>query len=381
MESKETSLGKKPYKFVPLTESIEREKFTHHNEYSKNTFSGKIDITIKTLTPIHIGQGTYEIKGGKAVKSFIKRNGKLVIPGSSIKGMLRSIYEAITPSCTPKLPNSFRPLEAALPNKKEDVCTGGDEQLCPSCSVFGTTNGVFGYKCKLRISEFNIYSILKNNTEDISLPNFQQPFKPYPNNNKLKIFVDYYNKKGKRDYGNERLYYADFFGKNEGKYDGFTKGEYFRKVEEQGIHRPIKFRGRKFYLHNVNYQEQGNSKGCILYEMVKKDVEFNGSINFENLTERELSALCVALGIGSSYKFKIGYGKPAYFGSIEIKVNNVVDYKQRYTGKSTISMELLEEMANKYKYGCNSDIKVALEKLEDILSNTASGPKWPNKCY
>ena len=37
MESKETSLGKKPYKFVPLTESIEREKFTHHNEYNKNT--------------------------------------------------------------------------------------------------------------------------------------------------------------------------------------------------------------------------------------------------------------------------------------------------------------------------------------------------------
>ena len=71
----ETMLGKKPYKFVPFNKEISRTNPIRHNgENNKKAYSGKLKITIETLTPIHIGQGSYSFDKAGVIVNFIRRN-------------------------------------------------------------------------------------------------------------------------------------------------------------------------------------------------------------------------------------------------------------------------------------------------------------------
>ncbi len=383
----ETSLSKKPYKFVPIINSVSRENAIGHNEFNNKTYSGKLDISIKTLSPIHISQGILKVNKGHISKATMRRNGHIVIPGSSFKGMLRSVFEAISESCPPKLPNNFEPLSNALPKDNREQCSS--DKMCPTCSVFGMTSREYNYRGKLKISEFIL--VQDNEKEDleyINMPNLQSPFKPYPENNDLNIFqreIQQLNKPkdiSKRKFGNERLYYADFYPKDEKKYDTLTKAEYYNIIKQKGVNRSIKFRGRKFYLHNTN--KQITVTNGQLYEVVKKNKIFKGSITFENLTRKELSILSLALGIGQDYKFKIGYAKPAFYGSIQLNVEKVSDYMEKYKKNSVLNKELLEKLAAEYKENSSSEVEDAIEKLESILKED-NAPSWPeisgNKVY
>lgn len=379
----ETSLGNKPYKFIPLTSKIDRKALIKHNEGKiENLYSGKMFIKIKTLTPIHISQGDTRIKSEKIINNFMRRNNQIVIPGSSFKGMIRSIFETISNSCTPKLPNDFSALEEALPKKREDICQ--NENLCPSCSVFGTINNI-SYRGKIRIGEFKLISDEKKSLDYVSIPVLQTPFRDYPedidllqknikkevNSKKLEI-----RKSKTCNFGNERLYYADFF-EDEDEYNNFTKDEYYNKIAEFGENRTLKFRGRKYYLHNIESIEGKNS--YEKYEVVKKDCEFEGYLIFENLTEKELSILSLALGITENFSYKIGYGKPAYFGSISIKVESVKDRNIRYSNrKNILTIDYLEKLANDYKNFSDEEISNIINKLREILSNKKLGVLWNN---
>ncbi|MCA9396180.1 MAG: hypothetical protein KC649_03330, partial [Candidatus Omnitrophica bacterium] len=58
--------------------------------------TGYFDVTLKTLTPLHIvGLQDTETDGKRITKShFLRRGDKAVIPGSTIRGMLRGFMEA-----------------------------------------------------------------------------------------------------------------------------------------------------------------------------------------------------------------------------------------------------------------------------------------------
>lgn len=385
MESLQTSLGKKPYKFVPLTSSIKRSEFIKHDGTNKGKlYSGKIFVTIKTLTPMHISQGSSKIEGTAVINNFMRRNEKIVIPGSSFKGMIRSIFETISESCTPALPNNFSPLQEALPNKRENTCS--DNNLCPTCSVFGTVkakvvDNTNGYKGRIKFSEFELISNEKTSIENISIPALQSPFRDYPENVAIKEIREHIEKKHIRvnkskssNFGNERLYYADFYD-NEKSYDTLSKEEYFNIAREKGENRTIKFRGRKFYLHNVNKQETA-ANNSLKYEMVKKDSEFKGHIIFEDFTENELSILSLALGMGQEFKYKLGYGKPAYFGSIEVNIDSVKDHNARYGKGNDLCIEKMISMAEEYKNDAKDELKKVIEKLTEVLSNEQLGKPW-----
>jgi CRISPR/Cas system CSM-associated protein Csm3 (group 7 of RAMP superfamily) len=52
--------------------------------------SGKITVRMTAIEPVHVGSGLIEIKENELVEGIQKlRNGKVVIPGSSIKGVVR----------------------------------------------------------------------------------------------------------------------------------------------------------------------------------------------------------------------------------------------------------------------------------------------------
>lgn len=378
----ETMLGKKPYKFVPFNKEISRTKPISHNGVdNKKAYSGKLKITIETFTPIHIGQGSYSFDKAGVIVNFIRRNNRITIPGSSFKGMLRSVYEVFSESCTPALPNNCKELQNAFPNHHQDMCDDTNN-LCPTCSVFGMVNGHNSYKSKLRFGDFTLEDDEKTSIQFIKMPALKAPFTTYPefdDNNRPHCFTP-----KTTGYGNERLYYADLLDSEEA-YDNFKKADYFSMINGN-TQRNIKFRGRKFYLHNDDETKQmrNNDKNAKRYEMVSVGKKFTGEIIFQDLSQKELAILALSLSLADedNFKYKIGYGKPAYYGSIKITIDNVIN--SRYN-KDSISLQSLKEFANDYKNNASENLKISIEKLSKILTNTKLGPEWTaidgNRCY
>lgn len=78
-----------PYNFVPFSDTIiTRYKSTadlpSHDEIEPNLKSGEIHITMTAETEIYISDGTPE------AHFFRGANGKQMIPGSSVRGMIRN---------------------------------------------------------------------------------------------------------------------------------------------------------------------------------------------------------------------------------------------------------------------------------------------------
>ncbi len=97
-----------PYNFVPApprnTEKVQNSELGDrppcgHDTYLDNNWSGRISITLTTVTPLLIpdaakAQGTDH----KIYPIRLDADGKPYLPPTSIKGMLRSAYEAVTNS-------------------------------------------------------------------------------------------------------------------------------------------------------------------------------------------------------------------------------------------------------------------------------------------
>ena len=97
MSGQQTFLKDKPYEFVPLLRECRKEKYFGHHVIEEDTYAGKLKLKLTTLSPLHIGGGDrdYDENGNVIVKQMC-RNGKAVIPGSSLKGAVRSIAEAVS---------------------------------------------------------------------------------------------------------------------------------------------------------------------------------------------------------------------------------------------------------------------------------------------
>lgn len=126
-----------PYNFIPFGEGPDRKPLDEY--YPRPLESGWIDVRLAIKTPLIIPDASHPDseplpnqkpdKNGKqpvhkSYRFFKDAEGKPAIPGSSLRGMLRSVYEAATDSCLPflkddpKTPISQRtPLYAAFKNR------------------------------------------------------------------------------------------------------------------------------------------------------------------------------------------------------------------------------------------------------------------------
>jgi len=137
--------GEKPYDFVPFPkERPYREQGAGQDKLNPRLLSGTLELTLHTLTPVHVGSGYSDfIKAGnqeylaalqasKPVREADAVRRRYLIPGSSIKGAVRSLVEAITRSCIRITQSKHRPY---IP-QGYGGCMSVDD-LCIACRLFG----------------------------------------------------------------------------------------------------------------------------------------------------------------------------------------------------------------------------------------------------
>ncbi len=133
----------KPFFWIPFHESPQRAKLTARESHECfQALSGRIGFEVRVVSEyLYVGSGAILLddKVG-AYYAFTRRGDQLVIPGTGIKGAVRSIVEALSNSCVRQIASKDRlrkPSYRACGNVKQ----GQEKQavLCPACRLFGTT--------------------------------------------------------------------------------------------------------------------------------------------------------------------------------------------------------------------------------------------------
>lgn len=292
----------KPYSFIPFLETKEFDAIGERK-------SGKIYLRIEVLTPVHVSQDYYEMnESGVLYKEFYKIADKYAISGTSLKGCIRTISEAVSNSCMAGV--NFKNVRSSMRSSKALNC-GRQDKPCIICSIYGT----MGRRSKIKISDFHL---VEGNSDIIGIPQLRKP------------------NIGSREYFNQNGIYI----------------------------------GYKIYSHGI---ESILEKGNVLCNFFLKGAIFEGDVIFEELVQDEINLLCYSLGLAGDFNHKIGYGKPAYFGSIKITIDE----------EKTKEANKYITYANIYKNSKQKDISKNIRLLEKEYSFKTAKTKsdWIDGVY
>jgi len=133
----------KPFDFVPFDTASQRQQPVGHGRWHNERFTGSFDCQLRALSPVHIGSGLYDLMNGQVVRGFVKHGEQFIIPGASLKGVFRSIAEAISASCVSKTQARAQDLPRGVEECKDA------KQLCVCCRLFGS----LGYLGRVRFKD------------------------------------------------------------------------------------------------------------------------------------------------------------------------------------------------------------------------------------
>ncbi len=137
--SNTNELEPKPYELIPFPKQKPTLKHpVGHDQYKRDHYHGSIFLTLKVKTAVHVSTGIVAL--GTDVKSKVPliktmtqgAEQRLTIAGSSLKGVVRSIYETITNSTLGAVTGRYK--EKIPPDRRP--CSKKTE-LCPASLVFG----------------------------------------------------------------------------------------------------------------------------------------------------------------------------------------------------------------------------------------------------
>jgi CRISPR/Cas system CSM-associated protein Csm3 (group 7 of RAMP superfamily) len=129
----------KPYELIPFPPSAPTlARPIGHHKYFSDRLHGVLFLTLKVQTPLHVSTGVVAMGsdiGSRVplIKTMAQgTEQRLSIQGSSLKGCIRSVYEAITNSTLAVITSRYKDKmpRDRLPCKKKD-------ELCPASQVFG----------------------------------------------------------------------------------------------------------------------------------------------------------------------------------------------------------------------------------------------------
>jgi CRISPR/Cas system CSM-associated protein Csm3 (group 7 of RAMP superfamily) len=299
-----------PYDFVRIdwSKPPKRHRPIWHNrlfDKSVQLYSGQLEVDIIAETPLFIfateDASSQDVR--EPARFAYNAQGNYIIPGSTLKGMIRNVFEALGNGCLTLFDERYKGK-----NREERVdykpkvapsfqhCNN-PTNLCIACRTFGMlgerNQGVFLGKVNIGdalIDEERIYTYDPIYTKALMEP------KPY---------------------------HASFY------------------LDEKEQH----IAGRKFYFHHSSKLEPLTESGPIYFgkNLANRYIhpldygsEFHFKIDFTNLEADEFNALLQATVLDDKMRHKIGYGKPLGLGTIELRPIRLtqIDYAKRY---STIS--------------------------------------------
>ncbi|BAY83099.1 hypothetical protein NIES267_25850 [Calothrix parasitica NIES-267] len=304
----------KPYQFITFPrESPRLQKPAGHDKFyfNKNQLHGTLFLTLQVQTSLHISTGIVALgSDSKSRVPLIKTmtqgvEKQLSIQGSSLKGCIRSVYEAITNSTLAVITSRHRD---KIPSERFP-CKNKTE-LCPASRVFGALDWQ-------GLIEFNDAKCESIGFSTGFMPSLYRP-RPEPGS-------AYFDRRGK-------------------------------------------VAGRKFYYHTIRAIEKGQNQG-IAVQQATKSYTFNTQLQFKNLKPEELGTLLVVLGQDSKYPIalKVGGGKPIGMGTMTVEVTQAKilqkseDFKQRYCKYTPTDDNLLVE--NELQKFIQKHIKTAHSEL------------------
>ena len=279
-----------PYGFVQYpSSSPQRRSPRGHDTFAGR--SGLIECELEALSPFLVMDTEKRADSNTGnVGQFMRsdKNGP-VIPGTSLKGMVRSLFEVLVPSCVGLHDHSTNPL---VPNGF-DTCYHRSN-LCPACNTFGYMGrgrGSSVHRGNVNIGE-------------------ARPAGSVSRGRQVQIVGQ--------------------FGPNPQKSDRYNNPDGSPK-------------GRKFYYHQHELNKATTKKEKKYAKWLAPGATFRFTVGFQNLTDRALSGLVAALSLPdeaplpgggtTAVRHKIGYGKAAGLGSVEIRIQSVgldPDPEERY---------------------------------------------------
>ncbi len=139
------NLPPKPFFWIPVERKPDRQAPVPHDRFAG--LSGWLALDIEVLSRyLYVGSGQIELRNHQgqevACYTFARRDEQLVIPGTSIKGAIRSVVEAISNSCVKVSIKSERI------SRSHNPCSNANS-LCPACRIFGTT----GYRGRVHFAD------------------------------------------------------------------------------------------------------------------------------------------------------------------------------------------------------------------------------------
>ncbi|MCL4434548.1 MAG: TIGR03986 family CRISPR-associated RAMP protein [Actinobacteria bacterium] len=348
-----------PYNFVPAPSRPQEDSKSPladsmplgHDRLGHDRWSGRISVYMKTVTPLLVldtESFTVNDKGHRTYSIKTKPNGEPHIAPTSIKGMLRAAYEAVTNSrfgiFTGHEKLGYRDRDgkkefALAPDKLlRDDHRPADKlgKLSPADRVFGWvaqraddnhTDDYGAYRGNLRVGPVSCKQDGKEAIEEFD--------HPLP----LAILAAPKPQQGR------------FYLGNQGK-DGatpITSGIEKSKFYSSGQ----TLRGRKVYLHHAGlldgywdpawndrkprggrFQEYRLSDGesskpdgdtsdqnRSITKWIRPNVSFQFTLDVKNLSDVELGALVWLLNLPEGHMHRLGYGKPLGFGSVQLSID------------------------------------------------------------
>jgi hypothetical protein len=159
----------KPYDFVPISplSEADRKMPQGHDAYHKEAVSGELTATLVVATPMHVGDGQMRFRPGQSprlVRSITRVDGQPCIPASTLKGVVRSVVEAITRSCVrvTRARSSDLPRGAASCRQKNN--------LCLACRMFGA----MGFEGHVRFAD----AIFEGDESDLKIARMPALYAP-----------------------------------------------------------------------------------------------------------------------------------------------------------------------------------------------------------
>ena len=272
----------KPYELISFPkERPPKNPPAGHHQYLGDRLHGTLFLTLKVQTTLHVSTGVVVMGSDigsrlPLIKTMVQNiDQKLSIQGSSLKGCIRSAYEAITNSTLAVITSRYRDKipQERLPCKNK-------QELCPASQVFGALDWQ-------GLIEFSDAKCENTGFATGFMPSL---YRPRPD---------------------QRRAYFDARGN---------------------------VAGRKFYYHTIRAIDKGQNQG-ITVQQAAKEYTFKTQIQFKNLTAAELGTLLIVLGQDPKYPIalKVGGGKPIGMGTMTVEVTaarvlqNKGDLRDRYS--------------------------------------------------